>query len=1555
MDDITTAIAPASADLARDVETVLPLTPMQQGMLFHSLLDPASAVFFQQLVAELDGEMSPMAFAAAWATLMARHQSLRTAFLWERRDEACQVVMRYAAAPMEWLDWSGLDDSAFAERLDAHLNADRARPFALAKAPLLRITMVRRAPDRHVLLLTHHHLILDGWSTGILLNEFLALYTGELRERPVVLPAAVPFAKYLESFARTDRQANLAFWRDTLAGLEQPTPLVGEHRRDGSGGEFIPLDLHLPVTIKTDLDDLARRHRVSASIPLFAAWALTLARRAGQAEVVFGATIAGRPADLAGAERLVGLCINTIPLRLPTPASGDLGGWLRQIQDRLARTRPYELSSLSDIQTASGLPNGVPLFESIVVYENYPVEMPSPEAALRVNHARVEERANYPLTLLAEPQADGLALRLILDRTRLPEDEGRRILDQVATVLSGLAGSHDRNDLSSLSLLAPAERQRVLQDWNATEAPYDADATLHNLFLRQAARTPDAEALTDRNGRITYGELDLLSRRVADRIEAAGVPAGGAVAVRMLRDRYLIAGLLAILRSGRTYVPINRDVPPARIDEIVRVLDISCILTSTALKEETAHHMAAHPAMRMIAADDENAAPAPTMPDCGKADDLAYVIFTSGSTGRPKGVMVRHRPAINLVEWVNKTFAVGPSDRLLFVTSPAFDLSVYDIFGILAAGGSIRIADDAEIEDADKLTRILVEERITFWDSAPAALWQLHPLLPARVPASKLRLIFVSGDWVPLPLPDRMRACFDRVQVIALGGATEATVWSNYHVVDDVDPAWRSIPYGRPIQNARYYILDKALQPVPPNVPGDLYIGGDCLCDGYAGQPELTAERFLPDPYWDRYGARMYRTGDRAKFWPDGTMEFLGRDDHQVKVRGFRIELGEIEAALVRHPGVQDAVAVLHVTGEGGPASGREDREIVGYVVPRTGVTLDMADLTAYLRGQLPPPMMPAHLTELPALPLSGNGKVDRKALPAPALDSSATIALTGAGDTLHELIARIWADVLGLDSVPLDEDFFVLGGHSLRATSVIAHLRLALGLDLPLALLFQHPTVRALADSILVLVRNDGDGESNIPYLPRDRALPLSPAQKRLWFLHRLEPDSPFYTISLAAWLTGGLDQSALEQAVATVAARHEVLRSRIVEEDGKPELVPAAADEAMPIVVRDISAAPDPEAEALALARTESLRPFDLARDLPFRVLLVRTGAERALALVLVDHIAADGWSIGIFAQELLTAYDALASGTKPDLPPIDIQYADLATWQAKRLKTTLEPQLDYWRRALTGLPTLDLPTDRPRPAVQRFIGSVVPFALSRDASRGLADLVRQEACTLFMLTLAAFVIVLRHRTKQDDLVIGTDLAGRSHPAAEKLIGFFVNQLVLRIDLAGCMTFRDVLRTVRRRVLDGFFHQDVPFETLVRVLNPPRDPGRMPLFQVKFVLQNTQFADLGSRHLQVEPVEVATDTAKYDLLMTLIDRSEMIGTLEYSTDLFDRGTADTLVADFRSVLDQIVHTPAISVDALLAMLDAGQAERAELGRQNQRRAGLDRLRQLRRSGGTA
>ncbi|MFC5498087.1 amino acid adenylation domain-containing protein [Caenimonas terrae] len=1532
-----------------------PLTPLQQGMLVHSLREPRGGAYIQQLAVRLAGPLDAEALRSAWTAVLQRHDALRTGVQWQAGPQLQGCCAQEAALPFAVLDRSGSGPAEREAVRAQFLQEDRAAGFALDQPPLMRITLLRWSAQEWEMVWSHHHALVDGWSTALVLADVSALYEAAARGQQAALPPAPSFRAFLDWLAERDQLAAQACWQQALAGFEQPARLPAlKRRRDAQDASpVLCFDAGLDAAQFAGLAGLARQAGVSPAIAVTACWGLLLGRHADSEDVVVGVTVAGRPAQLAGAERTVGPFMNTIPLRLQAPRAGSIAAWLQEAQQRLAAVREHEHAALTRIAQWSGLAQ--PLFDTVLAYENYPLTV----SGKRLGEARIEsfalhERPSVPLALIAEPQVDGLSLRLLADPARVEADAARRMLDQLQHLLEQLATCDIEAPPGGLQLLRPRERETILHEWNATARPYDREATLPGMFAAQAARTPDAIALIDAAGSMTYGDLVQRVAGVAARLRELALPPCSPVGVRMARNRELVVALLAVTSAGHHYVPIEPQQPPARVDAILDALPIRCILSQAALAGAT-RELAGGRTITVLETDRIAPSDGALRVDA-RPGDLAYVIFTSGSTGRPKGVLVKHTRAVNLVDWVNRSFAVGPRDRMLFVTSPAFDLSVYDVFGMLAAGGSVRIASEGEIADPQRLVDLLTGGDITFWDSAPAALWQLAPLLPERATRSALRLVFLSGDWIPLPLPERIRAVFPGACVVALGGATEATVWSNFHVVGAVDPAWTSVPYGRPIQNARYYVLDSGLQPCPVGVPGDLFIGGECLAEGYAGQPELTAERFIPDAFVPSPQARMYRTGDRARFGADGTMEFLGRVDTQVKLRGFRIELGEIESALARHPAVRSAVCVLHDSGEGGPASGKSQLQIVGYYVPRPGQHVDAEQLRAHLGSLLPAQMVPAFLLALDAIPLSANGKVDRKNLPAPASQAQDQ-RVPASGDAVRDTVASVWCDVLGLGAVPQDGDFFALGGHSLRATSAVARLRAAFGIDIPLRLIFEQPSVRGMAGAIRRLAPGaaplDTDRAAAIPLLDPAAGLPLSRAQLRLWFMRQLEPASASYNVALAARIDGGFDLQSFCRAAAAVIGRHAVLNTIIGLRNGQPVMLPADPSLPAPLTSVDLRDLPTGQREEEALRRlTLAARtPFALDRERPVRITLMVTGAGQAQVLILMDHIATDGWSIGLFAAELLAAYRGAAA--PPEAGP---QYADFSAWHDRLVgESLLAGELAYWKQALSGLQRLALKTDHARPAAPTGSGGRLHFALGAALSDKLRRTAHGHSATLFMLLLTAFEVVLRRRSGQEEIVVGTDIAGRDHPLAERLQGFFVNQLVLRTHFGACRSFSDMLAQVRGRTLEAFFHQHVPFDTLVQEINPMRERAVMPLFQHKFVLQNAPFGGLDGGPLRIEPLELETGTAKYDLLLTVIDEPALRGTLEYSSELFAASTAQEMVREFQAVLEQVALDAHVSWESLRAMLDQEGEARADLARRELRRSGLQRLRELARPGAQA
>jgi len=914
-------------------------------------------------------------------------------------------------------------------------------------------------------------------------------------------------------------------------------------------------------------------------------------------------------------------------------------------------------------------------------------------------------------------------------------------------------------------------------------------------------------------------------------------------------------------------------------------------------------------------------------PPVAGPDDLAYVIYTSGSTGTPKGIVVQHRPVVNLIEWVNRTCGIGPGDRLLFVTSLCFDLSVYDLFGVLAAGGTIHVAPEEALRDPEELLRLLREGGVTVWDSAPAALQQLAPLMapaPGGEAPPPLRRVLLSGDWIPVALPDRVRAAFSGARVVSLGGATEATVWSNWYPVERVDPEWASIPYGRPTSNARYHVLSGAMEPCPAGVPGDLYIGGECLCTGYAHQPALTAAQFVPDPFADRAGApgaRLYRTGDRARHFPDGTLEFLGRTDHQVKIRGFRIELGEIEVTLERHPAVRQAVVLAR------PAPGG-DRRLVAYVEPAGGDEPEPGALRDHLRQSLPEYMVPAAFARVAAMPVTANGKVDRKALaetdPAP---ETAAGGESGAPTTpVQELIAEHWTRILGLERVGVRDNFFELGGHSLLATQVVARLRESFGVEVPLRTLFQKPTVAELAAAVEAS-RGAPAALSAPPIvpLPRDaraEPLPLSFSQLRLWFLTRIDPRSADYNLPLSLRFAGPLEPVRLARALVAVTERHEVLRTTFRAPGGRPEpVIHPRVD--LPLPVIDLSALPEPAraVESRRLVAEDVHRPIDLAVAPLLRTALLRLapGARESdaehLLLLTVHHIVFDGWSLGILTTELAELYDALGTGRPAVLPSLEVQYADFAHWQRTWLDgEILDEQLRYWRSRLEGAPPLlALPTDRARPAVQSYRAGSETFTLPSALADRLRRLASGEGSTLFMVLLAAFELLLYRYTGQSDFNVGTFVANRRWQEIEKLVGFFVNTLVLRGDLSGAPTFRELLGRVRGTTLEAFEHQELPFERLLEEVDTHRDLSRTPLFQVMFGLQNFAVPTARAGGLEIESVDLFEEgRANADLALWMWEEDGGLwGWLQYNSDLFDATTAQRVSGHLRGVLEGLASDP--------------------------------------------
>jgi amino acid adenylation domain-containing protein/non-ribosomal peptide synthase protein (TIGR01720 family) len=1046
----------------RDVEDVYPLSPMQQGMLFHSLFAPASGVYVEQLSCPLRGELNIPAFERAWRQVLDRHPALRTSFLWEGLDEPHQVVHRHVELPLEQHDWTSLPRSEQSDRLEELLRSERQQGVDLAKAPLMRLALIRVDQETTHLVWTYHHLLMDGWCLPIVLQEIFTLYEAFCHGQEVQLGPVRPYRDYIDWLQQQDLSEAEAFWRRTLQGFTAPTPLAVDRQPDGETAEaqgYAKEVLRLPETVTASLESTARRSQLTVNTLVQGAWALLLNRYSGEEDVVFGSTVSGRPATLPGAESMVGLFINTLPIRARLDPQARLDAWLKSLQEHLAEVRQYEYTPLVQVQSWSDLPAGVPLFESILVFENYPVQesLHTSAGSLEIPDVRTAEQTNYPITVGVLPGRE-LSIEIVYDRSRFDRPTVERLLAHYGRLLETFAADL-RQPLSSISLLTEAEQRRFLVEWNDTQRGFPDDHCAHELFEAQAEETPDAVALvyvpnrgpSKEAERLTYQELNRRANQLAHYLRRAGVGPEVLVGICVERSVEMVVGLLGILKAGGAYLPIDPSYPEERVAFMLEDAGVSVLLTQETLAPKLEGRGA-----RLVCLDAEwptIAQERDTNPSrTAMPENLAYAIYTSGSTGKPKASLLEHRGLCNLVNAQIREFDVHPDSRVLQFASFSFDASVSEVFMALARGAALYLVDQDTLLSATRLVEFLREHEITTITLPPSVL----SVLPEEdLPA--LRTLISAGEHCSRDLAARW---WTGRRFLNAYGPSEATVCATCYRVEEI-PEGSAVPIGRPIDNVQVYLLDRDLNPVPVGVPGELHIGGVSLARGYLGRPELTAEKFIPNPFSESPGSRLYKTGDLARYLPDGNIEFLGRVDHQVKVRGFRIEVGEIEEALRQHPGVQEAVVVAREDATG-------DGQLVAYFVPLEGASPSARKLRSFLAEKLPDYMVPSAYVKLEKLPLSPNGKVDRKALPSPKESRAASgREYVAPRDTLELKIVRMWEEVLDTEPVGVKDNFFDLGGHSLLAMRLLAQIQQQFGKEIPLVTLFQEPTVESLAAAL--------------------------------------------------------------------------------------------------------------------------------------------------------------------------------------------------------------------------------------------------------------------------------------------------------------------------------------------------------------------------------------------------------------------------------------------------------------------------------------------------------
>ncbi|MDT5296661.1 MAG: hypothetical protein QOJ76_3541, partial [Acidobacteriota bacterium] len=1498
-----------------------PLSFAQQRLWFLHQLEPDSAFYNIPAAVRVTGALDVQALKRAFDELVRRHESLRTVIT-ETHGDICQVVRPAAPVALPQVDLSGMCEAASEAEWRRLAEDEARRPFDLSAGPLLRVSLLKLAADSHVLLLTMHHIVSDGWSLGVVLRELSSLLGAFSAGLPSPLPElSIQYA----DFAQWQRRCltpevlepQLSYWARQLADappvLELPTARPRPSVQSTNGATR---SATLSTTLTAALKAVSRQEGTTLYMTLLAAFKVLLSRYSGRQDICVGSPVAGR--QRGETQDLIGFFVNTLVMRTDLAGASSFKHLLGRVREVCLEAYahqdvPFE-RLVEELRPERSLSH-TPLFQVTFALQSAPAGaavLPGLEFAPVATESAT---AKFDLSLEMFEEHGALTANVNYNTDLFDESFIARLTANFEVLLRGIAADPARA-LADLPLLTVEERRQVLVEWNGLTGGAPGPLT-HELVELRAESQPEAVAVVAPDGRLTYAELNERANSLAHYLRGLGVTAESRVGLLFERGTELLVAMLGVLKAGGAYLPLDPAYPRERIAFMLEDSGASVLLTQQRLDAAQprggAQRVYVDTQWEQIAGC-ARMNPSPNV----SADNLAYVIYTSGSTGKPKGVQITHAALLNLLGWHQDDYALTPSDRMTHLAGTSFDASVWEVWPALAAGASLYLPDDETRTFPARLQAWLIERGITIaFLPTPLA----ERLMAEEWPASgvALRTLLTGGDRLSRRPPASLG-----FEVINHYGPTENTVVTT---AGRVTPAagQETLPsIGRPVRNAQVYVLDAHGQPVPIGAVGEFYIGGDSLARGYLNRPGLTAEKFIPDSFGERAGARLYRTGDLVRFLPDGRLDFVGRADQQVKVRGFRIELGEIEASLGEHPSVRECV-VIALEGDGG------EKWLAAYLVAADGIVPQAGELRLHLLTRLPEYMVPAAFVLMDELPLTPNGKVDQRALPAPEVSASAS-DYEGPRTPVEEILCELLASVLKLERVGIHDNFFELGGHSLLATQLISRAREACGVEISLRSLFESPTVEGLAAIVETNLR-EGAGMEALPIrrVEHDGLLPLSYAQQRLWFIDQLEPGNPAYNMPAAVRLRGTLDVAALESALSEVVRRHETLRASMTTIDAQPaQLIgPPLPVRLPPTDLRHV-ARDEREAEARRLATEEAQRPFDLSAGPLLRARLLRLDEADHVLLFTMHHIVSDGWSVKVLVREVSALYEAYARGAESPLPGLQVQYGDYAAWQREWLQgEALDTQLAYWKRQLEGAPPLlELPLDKPRPAVQTFEGGQHTLLLPRELRDSLKRLSRGEGATLYMTLLAAFKTLLHRYTGQDDIVVGTPIAGRNRAELEPLIGFFINSLALRTDFSGAPTFRELLGRVREVTVSAYAHQDVPFEKVLEELHPGRSLNHTPIFQVYFNMLNMGSAELELAGLEAEYFTTPDLGAKFDLTLYVEEQEAGITLrLAYNKSLFAHDRMVELLGQFEQLLTQAAASPDTGISRFSLVTPAAAA----------------------------
>ncbi|MEG7354090.1 amino acid adenylation domain-containing protein [Bacillus inaquosorum] len=1496
---------------AGEIENVYPLTPMQKGMLFHSLLDEDSHSYFEQASFDLQGELKIDCFKASLERLFETYAVFRTRFYSGWNDTPLQIVYKTQKPQIHFADLRDIEEHLREDAIAAYQREDKAKGFDLARDPLMRIAIFRMEDSKYHLIWSFHHIVMDGWCLSLITKEVFEYYNALQEGRETELPSAAHYSDYIEWLHLQDQGAAKRYWSEYLDGYKGETRLLHKRpKHEQKAYAYANVTCELDQEQTKQLQQIANQHQVTLNSLIQTLWGILLQKYSGSQDVVFGNVVSGRPAEIPGVEQMIGLFINTIPVRIRCDEDSSFADTMQMVQQNALASQAYDTFPLYEIQAQTEQKQN--LIDHIMIFENYPIGQQVEEASrydteLNVMNFHMQEHSHYDLNVVVIPGKQ-LAVHFGFNENEYEKSEVEQICGHFEQLMQQVL-KQPSVKIEELELLTQREKEDLLSHFQSVGKKYQHEQTIHEWFEEQAHRTPDHTAVVFEGNQLSSGELNRRANQLARTLQAKGVQSDQLVGIMTERSLEMIVGILGVLKAGGAYLPIDPDSPPERIRYIFSDSGISVLLYRGKLQDNICFSGTCIDLMEESAYHEKDSGLALSY----QSSQLAYAIYTSGTTGKPKGTLIEHRQVIHLIEGLSRqVYSAYDAELNVAMLAPYyFDASVQQMYASLLLGHTLFIVPKDVVSDGAALCRYYRQHCIDITDGTPAHLKLL--IAAGDLQGVPLQHLLIGGEALSKTTVNKLMQAFGEhgaaPAITNVYGPTETCVDASFFNIECASDAWtRSqnyVPIGKPLGSNRMYILDSKKRLQPAGVQGELYIAGDGVGRGYLNLPELTDEKFSTDPFVPT--DRMYRTGDLARLMPDGNIEFIGRIDHQVKIHGFRIELGEIESVMLNIPDIQEAAAIALKDADG-------DYFLCGYYTADN--LIQISELRESMARHLSGYMIPAHFVQLDKMPLTPNGKLNRQLLPAPVKNRDKGIEYVLPQTPAEIQLTAIWQDVLGLEQVGIRDHFFDIGGHSLRATALIAKIQKQMHVQIPLRDVFRFPTIEQLAREITTMEQT---GYAGIPAIEKRPYYPVSSAQKRLYILNHLEGGELSYNMLGLMAVEGKLDRDKLQQAFLTLIQRHESLRTGFKMAGGEP--VQYVLDHAE--FEAEWYQAEENDAD---LYIRQFIRPFDLEKPPLLRVGLIELQPDRGILLFDMHHIISDGTSMSVLIKEFIRIYEG------ETLPPLRIQYKDYAVWQTgqARLKQ-IQNQEAYWLELYSGdVPVLHMPTDYKRPSARDFAGATMHFTLDKQKSEGLKQLASQTESTLYMVLLASYTLLLSKYSGQEDIIVGSPIAGRPHADLEPIIGMFVNTLAMRNHPEKWKNFTQYLAEVKENALKAYEHQDYPFEALVDQLDIARDLSRNPLFDTMFVLQNTEQEQLEINDVTFKPFPSEHTMAKFDLTLTAVEEESGIHfTMEYLTALFKPETIERMMGHFVQLIDSVIKQP----EAELASLDMmTQEENSEI-----------------------